>query len=90
MNFRDCPVINRAGNLPMTRVKSMKTVNLLIAACIVTAVSACGGGGAHLRSEVTTVSKGQQLIDLKKAVDDGALTQDEYAKEKAKILGSSE
>ena len=67
----------------------MKKLNLLVAACAVTALTACGGGGAHVRSEVTTVSKGQQLIDLKKALADDAITQDEYDKEKSKILGSS-
>ena len=67
----------------------MKKLNLLVAACVVTALTACGGGGAHVRSEVTTVSKGQQLIDLKKALADDAITQDEYDKEKSKILGSS-
>jgi hypothetical protein len=38
---------------------------------------------------VTTVSKGQQLFDLKKALEDGALNQTEYDKEKSKILGSN-
>jgi len=52
-------------------------------------LSACGGGGAHVRSEVTTVSKGQQLIDLKKAADEGALTPDEYAKEKQRVLNAA-
>lgn len=53
-------------------------------------LTACFGGGAHVQSQVTTVSKGKQLIDLKKAVDDGAISQDDYAKEKAKILASSD
>lgn len=50
-------------------------------------LTACFGGGAHVQSQVTTVSKGKQLIDLKKAVDDGAISQDDYVKERAKILG---
>jgi hypothetical protein len=49
-------------------------------------VVACGGGGAEVRSEVTTTTKGQQLMDLKKALDSGALTKDEYEKERKKIL----
>ena len=52
-------------------------------------LSACGGGGAHVRSEVTTVSKGQQLIDLKKAADEGAHTPEEYTKEKQRVLNAA-
>jgi len=63
-----------------------KIIFLLLLSCF---LSACGGGGAHVKSEVTTVSKGQQLIDLKKAADEGALTPDEYAKEKQRVLNAS-
>ena len=34
----------------------------------------------------TTVSKGQALIDLKKAYDSGAMSEDEYEEEREKIL----
>ncbi len=46
----------------------------------------CGGGGAEVRSEISTTTVGQQLIDLKKALDAGAMTQQEYEKERKKIL----
>ncbi|MBY8975972.1 SHOCT domain-containing protein [Rhodobacteraceae bacterium NNCM2] len=51
-------------------------------------LSACGGGGAKSETEVTntTVSTGQQLIDLKAALDSGAISQEEYDKEREKIL----
>jgi len=49
-------------------------------------VTACGGGGAEMKSEVTTTTTGQQLMDLKKALDSGALTQKEYEQERKKIL----
>ncbi|RPI09335.1 MAG: SHOCT domain-containing protein [Zetaproteobacteria bacterium] len=49
-------------------------------------VAACGGGGADVRSEVSTTTVGQQLMDLKKALDSGAITKDEYEKERKKIL----
>lgn len=67
----------------------MKQFAVVIASVLTLALTACGGGGANVRSEVTTVSKGQQLIDLKKALSDGAITQDEYDKEKSKILSSN-
>ncbi len=67
----------------------MKKSAILLVGALALVTSACGGGGAHVRSEVTTVSKGQQLIDLKKALSDGAISQDEYDKEKSKILTAS-
>jgi Short C-terminal domain len=51
-------------------------------------VAACGGGGAEVRSEVTTTTVGQQLMDLKKALDSGAMTQQEYEQQRKKILES--
>jgi len=49
-------------------------------------VVACGGGGAELKSQVSTTTVGQELMDLKKALDAGAMTQQEYEKERKKIL----
>ncbi|MCK7498221.1 MAG: SHOCT domain-containing protein [Comamonadaceae bacterium] len=40
----------------------------------------------EVRSEVTTVSQGQELIDLKKALDSGAITKDEYDRLRQKAL----
>lgn len=67
----------------------MKKIAIVLVSSVALLCSACGGGGAHVRSEVTTVSKGQQLIDLKKALSDDAISQDEYNKEKSKILSSN-
>ncbi len=52
-------------------------------------LTACFAGGAHVQSQVTTVSVGKQLIELKKAADNGAISQEDYAQEKSKILSSS-
>ncbi|MFN7609979.1 MAG: SHOCT domain-containing protein [bacterium] len=49
-------------------------------------LAACGGGGADTEVHNTTVSTGQQLIDLKKALDAGAITQNEYDTARDKIL----
>ncbi|MDD3814169.1 MAG: hypothetical protein PHZ02_05935 [Desulfocapsaceae bacterium] len=53
---------------------------------MVPVLSGCGGGGAEVRSEMTSVTTGQQLMDLKKALDMGAMTRDEYDREREKIL----
>lgn len=67
----------------------MKKFAVVLASVMAVMLTGCGGGGANVRSEVTTVSKGQQLIDLKKALGDGAIIQDEYDKEKSKILSTN-
>jgi hypothetical protein len=48
--------------------------------------TACGGGGAKLESDITTTTKGQQLLDLKKALDAGAINQKEYETLRKKVL----
>jgi Short C-terminal domain len=49
-------------------------------------LSSCGGGGAKTENVVTTKSKGEQLSDLQKAYESGALSRDEYEKQRKKIL----
>jgi hypothetical protein len=58
----------------------------VLATALLFGASACGGGGAELKSEVTTTTKGQQLMDLKKAYESGAMTADEYERERKKLL----
>ncbi len=59
---------------------------LIVCAVLIGGLAACGGGGADIKSEVTTTTVGQQLLDLKKALDAGAITQKEYEAERKKIL----
>jgi hypothetical protein len=47
-------------------------------------LTACGGGGADVQT--TNVSVGQELTDLKKALDSGAISQEEYNDQREKIL----
>jgi len=49
-------------------------------------LAGCGGGGADSTVHNTTISKGQALIDLKKAYDSGAMSEREYEKQREKIL----
>jgi hypothetical protein len=46
--------------------------------------AACGGGDTSVKADSTTT--GQQLMDLKKALDAGVITQKEYDKQRKKIL----
>jgi hypothetical protein len=59
---------------------------LAIAACVMTT-----GCVSRSRAEVTvtgttTISKGQELTDLQRALEAGAISQADYAKVRAKIL----
>lgn len=67
---------------------SLPKTLVLLAVCglLLLGAAACGGGGAEVRSEVSTTTTGQQLIDLKKALDSGAINQKEYDQERKKIL----
>ena len=68
-----------------------RTRNRILATALLAAlgVSACGGGGADVKSEITTTTKGQQLMDLQKAYESGAMTKDEYERERQKVLQSN-
>ena len=60
-----------------------KSIVILSALLLVTSLAACGGSTIKT-GEVSTT--GQQLIDLQKARDSGAITAKEYDKQKQKIL----
>jgi hypothetical protein len=69
-------------------MKSRLWISALIALTGIT-LAGCGGGGAELRSEVINVSTGQQLMDLKRALESGAMTKYEYEQEREKILNKN-
>ena len=68
--------------------KSLKHALVVFAVCMLFGfgVAACGGGGAEIKSEISTTTTGQKLMDLKKALDEGAITQKEYEQERVKVL----
>jgi hypothetical protein len=70
----------------MTTSLPKTLVLFVVCGLLLFGVAACGGGGAEVRSDISTTTTGQQLIDLKKALDAGAITQQEYEKERKKIL----
>ena len=47
-------------------------------------LAGCGGGGADVRA--TTVSKGQELQDLKNAYDSGAISDQEYERLRSEVI----
>jgi hypothetical protein len=49
-------------------------------------IAGCGGGDSNTHVQSTTISKGQALIDLKRALDAGAITPAEYEKQRQKLL----
>jgi hypothetical protein len=71
-----------------TRERNMKRKLKVWVMVIVAGVmmAGCGGGGADVHSTVNSVSTGQQLMDLKRALDAGAMTKSEYEQEREKIL----
>jgi cell division protein FtsX len=49
-------------------------------------LAGCGGGTDVRVQGTTTISKGQELSDLQRALNDGAITQKDYESLRAKIM----
>jgi hypothetical protein len=65
----------------------MKTLYCVILIAMLSFGVALGGcGGADVNTKTTTVSEGQQLIDLQRALKSGAITKEQYEDQKEKIL----
>ena len=61
-----------------------------VAAAAVLAVTLAACGSTEVVRPAVSVSVGQQLIDLKKARDSGALNAREYEQQKAQLIKSVE
>jgi hypothetical protein len=65
----------------------MRTIRTIAIGLLLTSLSVgCFGGGATVKTTTSTVSVGQQLIDLKSARDSGAMTQAQYDKAKKELI----
>ncbi len=69
--------------------KITKTVLAILVCASVSGLCGCAwsiGGGKHDAATGPQPTVGQQLIDLKKAKDQGAITESEYEAQKKKLL----
>jgi hypothetical protein len=64
----------------------LRTLSIVGVMALISTLAGCSGGGARVQSDVTTTTKGQQLIDLQKARDSGAIDQKEYETLRKKVL----
>jgi hypothetical protein len=68
------------------RVSIPRIAALTLSGVLAATIAGCGGGSADVKSVVSTTKTGQQLADLKKAFDSGAITKEQYDTEKARLL----
>ena len=61
-----------------------KTVAAVAVMSVVLMMAGCGG--ADVRTQTTTTTTGQELMDLKKAYDTDVITEKEYERKRKEIL----
>ncbi len=59
---------------------------ILCALVLAGGVAGCGGGKAEVKSTTRTSTLGQELIDLDKAYQQGAITEKQYKNAKEELL----
>ena len=66
----------------------LKSLAILIICATLATITGCSWsiGGGKERASTTQTTRGQELIDLKRARDQGAITQEEYENQKRQVL----
>jgi hypothetical protein len=64
----------------------IRFILLLPLAALALALPACGGGGAKTEVSQSSATMGQELTDLQKAREAGAISDKEYARAREDIL----
>lgn len=67
----------------MKKISRMATVVLMVGA-----LGACAFHGGHTHKQVSTTTLGQELSDLKIALDNGAITESEYRTVKQELINA--
>lgn len=68
-------------------MKRLTTTAAALCLCLAMFLAAgCGASSSKTVQETRTTTKGQELLDLKKAYDQGVITEKEYEKSKKKIM----
>ena len=74
-----CGRFGRATFTPMRYVRALTI-------CLTAALLVCGCADARVKTSTSTVSIGQQLIDLQTSFKNGAMNQDQYTKAKQDLI----
>ena len=70
-------------------MKRKKIIAVMVAIVLVTSVSGCGRRAratSTTQTEIRSTTTGQELMDLQKAYESGAITEKEYQRQREKIL----
>jgi hypothetical protein len=68
------------------RAPTMRTKRIIASLAACAALAAGCGGDTYVQQASTPISKGQELTDLQRALQEGALTQREYDDLRARIM----
>jgi len=66
-------------------ISGLSAVVVLLSAITLASLSGCCGGGTQ-KNITTTKTLGDQLVDLQKAKDSGAITEEQYNELKQKLI----
>ena len=67
-------------------MKRLRVLAMIILIPFGAGLAGCGGGGPEVKSDVSTTTVGQELMDLQTAYKKGVITKEEYESTKEKIL----